>query len=385
MKIALLIERMDTFRGGREMSLAQIAVELVARGHDVSIICQSASWSHDKVQVRQLGTRGFLRLQRLRNFIADNGPAIRSGNYDIVHTTFPLPGANVYQPRGGTIPAQIDSRIRRTPRAGRLLVSLTERLKPSRLFMKKLEARLVADTSVICLPGSNMLAREFQTHYQRSDGVRVVYNAVDAPDANCSERPQWRQQLRKQVGISSDALVLLTAATNFPLKGVRQAISAFAQWYGRAGRQDAFLIVLGQDSPTAYRRFAIKQGIGQQVIFVGPTERIFQWYAAADACILLSWYDPCSRVVLEATRWGIPSITTAFNGAAEMMDEGGIVVDSPTDAAAIVAAIDRLSDVNQRSELARNCLHVADKLTIQRHVDQLLEVYQSLSNETKVS
>ena len=31
MKIALIIERMDTFRGGRERSLAQIAVELAKR------------------------------------------------------------------------------------------------------------------------------------------------------------------------------------------------------------------------------------------------------------------------------------------------------------------------------------------------------------------
>ena len=377
MKVALIIERMEPHRGGRETSLAQMAVELARRKHEVSIICQSASWSHDGVEICQLGNKGILRAQRLRNFIAGTQQVIKDGHYDIVHSTLPVPGANVYQPRGGTVAAQVASRLRRGSAIRKLRVLLNEQLKVRRRIMRTLERQVAKDSSVLCLPGSKLVAEEFKKYYQRQDGVRVIYNAVDAPDPNCPERAQWRQQKREQLGIRSDAFVLLSVANNFALKGVPETISAFAKWFHHGGRPEACLIIVGNDKAGAYRRGAVRQGVGEQVVFAGATDEVFKWYAAADACILLSWYDPCSRVVLEAVRWGIPSITTIYNGAGEILDGGGIVVNSPTDSEAVAAAIDSLSDADQRSEFAQNCLRIAEKVSIERHVDELLEVYQA--------
>jgi glycosyltransferase involved in cell wall biosynthesis len=81
-------------------------------------------------------------------------------------------------------------------------------------------------------------------------------------------------------------------------------------------------------------------------------------------------------VVLEATRWGVPSITTAYNGAAEVMADGaGIVVPSPRDLPAIVAAMDELADPARRAACADVCRRKADDLSMDRHVDQLLAAY----------
>ena len=377
MKIALIIERMDTFRGGRERSLAQIAVELARREHEVSIICQNASWSHDQVEIRQLGNKGLFRAEHLLNFIAQTQRTIKEERYDIIHSTLPLPGADIYQPRGGTIPAQVAGRLRRGSAIRKFRVLLDEQLKVRRRIMGKLERQVVNDPRVMCLPGSRLVAEEFKYYYQKQNGVRVVYNGVDVPDPECSERAQWRQQKREQLGIGPDAFVLLSVANNFVLKGVPETIRAFAKWYHNGQSSRAYLLIVGNDRPTAYRRRAMKEGVGRQVIFAGATDKIFQWYATADACILLSWYDPCSRVVLEATCWGIPSITTVYNGASEILGEGGIVVNSPTDADAVVAAMDSLADAGRRGELSQNCLRIAEKLSIERHVDELLEAYQS--------
>ena len=51
MKIALVIERMDDFRGGRETSTGQIATILAERGHEVDILCESGSWRSEGVDV----------------------------------------------------------------------------------------------------------------------------------------------------------------------------------------------------------------------------------------------------------------------------------------------------------------------------------------------
>ena len=54
-----------------------------------------------------------------------------------------------------------------------------------------------------------------------------------------------------------------------------------------------------------------------------------------------TWYDPCSRVVLEALSVGLPVVTTHFNGAAEVMeaDQHGEIVGSPDDVMALSRAI----------------------------------------------
>ena len=384
MKIALVIERMDTARGGRETSTAQIAVELARRGHEVTILCQQGSWLGEGVEVRQLGRRGVLRCRRLANFVAEVGRAVAGSDFDVVHAMLPVPGSNVYQLRSGTVPAQRAASLRRRQWPQRALCRLTQPLNFRRRLMAELERRLVADPDVMCLAGSRMVADELRHHYGRDSNVRVIFNAVDVPDPDDLRRTQWRRELRDRMRLAPDGFVLLTVATNFELKGVREAITAFGRWVGGPGRDvDGRLIVVGRDWFESYQSWARRLGVGRRVHFVPPVDEIFRWYAAADACILLSWYDPCSRVVLEATRWAVPSITTAFNGAAEVLaDGGGIVVPSPRDVRAVAAAIGELADPQKRLARSRACGRKASELSIERHVDELLAVYAEAAGKT---
>lgn len=377
MKVALVIERMDPSRGGRETSTAQMAEGLAGRGHEVSVICQLARWRCKGVEICDLGCRGRSRIGRLMSFVRDAQETIKRRGWDIVHATLPLPGANVYQPRGGTVPAQVASRFRRLGWRKRTIAALGERFKATRLVSQRMESEIAADPNVLCLAVSELVAEEFEYYYQRKDGVKVIYNGVDVPDACCPERTQWRQHRRAQLGVGPDDLVLLSVANNFALKGVAETIAAFARWDRRArGDHAARLVIAGQAATKADRRLAGKEGVGGQVIFLGQTEAIFQWYAAADACVLLSWYDPCSRVILEAIRWGIPSITTTYNGASEALGDGGVIVDSPKDIEAVVSAMDDLADEQRRRKMARACLGTAGELSMERHVDELLEAYE---------
>ena len=137
----------------------------------------------------------------------------------------------------------------------------------------------------------------------------------------------------------------------------------------------------GQEKAGSYRKLAKKLGVGGQVHFEGRADNVWPWYAAADACVLLTWYDPCSRVVLEAARWAVPSITTVFNGAAEILARGaGLVVSSPDDIDAAARAMGDLADPDCRSALRQACRDVADELSIGRHIDELLEVYTEVAS-----
>ena len=375
MKIALVIERIDLHRGGRETSTAQVAIELARNGCDVTVVCQSGTWSAPGVEVLQIGTRGSSRTTRMVNFAADVAKAVSGRKFDIVQTTLPIPRANVYRPRGGTAPAQLAASLRRRSLAGRMLRKLTEPFNSYRRTMARFERELLTGGGAICLCVSRMVQDECLTYYGLSDGVEVVFNCVDAPTGDA--RQADRTRMREEIGAGPDDPVFLTVATNFELKGVAQGIEAFAKWRRRSGSDGSRLVVVGRKSPDRYVKLAGDSGAAGAVAFVPPTQDIFQWYAAADAVMLLSWYDPCSRVVLEAARWSIPSITTRFNGAGEAFENGGcIVVDSPLDIGAITAACAELADPIKRQAHCRACGALGDYLGVERHAKQLLEAYR---------
>ena len=371
---------MDVTLGGRETSTAQIAKALARRGHEVTVLCQAGTFSAQGVEVRALGRRGMFRVTRLKNFIADVQAEVADRKYDVVHAMLPVPGADVYQPRGGTVPARRAATARRQPWLGATLAALAEALSPRRKLTAALERAVMDDADTLCLAVSYMVSQEIEQYYGRTHRVRVIYNAVDAPDPAGPQRERWRSLRRGELEVDDDTVVFLTVAVNFELKGVAEAIAAFAGWrHGGEGLPDARLVVVGRDMPERYEQLAGMRSVGMEVVFKPPTRDIFQWYSAADACVLLSWYDPCSRVVLEATRWGVPSITTVHNGAAEVVSgAGGIIVGSPRDARAIAAAMTELADRDRRRAREDACRQVADRLGMDRHVDELLEAYADI-------
>jgi UDP-glucose:(heptosyl)LPS alpha-1,3-glucosyltransferase len=166
---------------------------------------------------------------------------------------------------------------------------------------------------------------------------------------------------------------------NFRLKGVLETIRAYGRFHRRQRGGSDRLVVLGNDYVDGYRRIAVDSGVGPEVLFRSPAEDIWPAYAVADAVVLLSWYDPCSRVVLEATAFGVPCITTRFNGAAEaIVDGAGIVVPSPASVDAVAAGMGRLADPAVRAIYADACRAIAPSLSMDRHVDELLDVYEGI-------
>lgn len=382
MKIALVIERLDATRGGRETSTSQIASALTAAGHRVSVLCQQGQSPDASVAIERIRARGLSRWERLTKFSRAVAEEVTRQKYDIVHAMLPLPCATVYQLRGGTVPGIAAANRRRR---GKLVGGLMEAgnvFNWHRLQMGKMERVVMADAGKLVLPVSHMVADEVRKYYGRTENVRVIFNAVAAPPADDAQRQAWRAEIRAKLGLAEGDLAFLTVAKNYKLKGIAETIEAFAQWRKQHDVPNAKLIVVGREDSQvkAYHRLAQRSGVGKAVTFAGTQDEIFRWYAAVDVCVLLSWYDPCSRVVLEATRWGIPSITTVFNGAAEILATGrcGVAVSAPNDLHGVVAAMRKLADRRTRMEMSQACEAVERQLSMQRHVNELCEAYEQL-------
>jgi UDP-glucose:(heptosyl)LPS alpha-1,3-glucosyltransferase len=173
--------------------------------------------------------------------------------------------------------------------------------------------------------------------------------------------------------------VLLFVAHNFKLKGLAELIAAL----GELPRGDWLLLVAGKGEAGLYRRMADRRGLRGRIEFLGPVEDLRALYHAADVLAHPTWYDPCSRVVLEALVCGLPVVTTRFNGAAEVIEEGrqGVVISSPRDSAALAGALERCLQPEVRARCGEAVAVMRERLSMARHARELKALYDEIVAE----
>ena len=92
-----------------------------------------------------------------------------------------------------------------------------------------------------------------------------------------------------------------------------------------------------------------------KVIFNGPTSKVPALATMADAMVLPTYNDACSRTIMEGLAAGCPGITTRYNGAADFLDEGqfGIILEKCGDAGELASALLTLCDRQRQQKMAR--------------------------------
>src|SRR5207253_416613 len=113
----------------------------------------------------------------------------------------------------------------------------------------------------------------------------------------------------------------------------------------RLPRREPFrLAVVGKQPEGGLRRLAGRLGVADRVRFAGFVPDVRDALFAADLLVHPTFYDPCSLVVLEALACGLPAVTSAHNGAAELLDPSceDLVVRDPHDHDELARAVARL-------------------------------------------
>ena len=147
--------------------------------------------------------------------------------------------------------------------------------------------------------------------------------------------------------------MLLFVGHDYQRKGLATAVRA-ANRLAAEGAPVRLVVVGGKKRRQRYRGYPVPgSGSPSQldspngvVINVGAIDDPVPYYAAADVFVLPTFYDPCSLSVSEAAASGLPSVTTRFNGAAELLTEGvdGSVISDPADDAELAGALRPLLD-----------------------------------------
>ena len=117
---------------------------------------------------------------------------------------------------------------------------------------------------------------------------------------------------------------------------------------------------------------------GDAVLLLGPVEDPVHYYAAADALVLPSFYDPFGLVVLEAAACGLPVVASRWTGASELLQRrlGRLRVGRSGRRRLLADRLERLLDPVVRQSMGEAARRLALQYTLDRNCDALLAIYQ---------
>ncbi|MEK7732036.1 MAG: glycosyltransferase family 4 protein, partial [Planctomycetota bacterium] len=233
---------------------------------------------------------------------------------------------------------------------------------------------------------SDYVVRQLKQHYDLPDErIRRIYNGVDADRSTQIQRAVHRQAIRREFGIAPSDVLVLLVAHNFRLKGIHRWMQALASLLER-GVGNVRSLVVGRGESPRWHRLAARLDIENRLTFVGPSERVGEFLHAADILVHPTYYDPCSRVVLEGMVAGVPCITTRWDGASEMIVDGtnGYVLDEPTDLVALAERVEQLCDAGLRKRIGQAASAVADRVSMSRHACEMVALYEEVQSRELV-
>jgi phosphatidylinositol alpha-1,6-mannosyltransferase len=221
-------------------------------------------------------------------------------------------------------------------------ITVPGRLPPANLALR----RVLRGADLVIAAGGYPLAEGERAAGRTLPSV-VVPPGVDT-DRFVPLDADRRREVRRRHGLPEDGTVVLSVSRLVPRKGFDTLIDAIR----RAGRDDVTLAVVGGGRDEARLR---RMAGGAPVRFLGrvPDVDLPGLYGAADLFAMLCrdrWggleQEGFGIVFLEAAAAGVPSVAGRSGGSHEAVVDGstGLVVDDPTDVAAVGRALGALID-----------------------------------------
>ncbi len=350
--MALAIGDFSPQKGGAERSVAEIAEDFLRSGHEVHVFSYRFRDSMgERVRRHRIPVIPFPKSLRLLSFALMASRAMRRGGFDLTISVGETWGADILQSRGGVHWSWFWKSLRAYRNPLLRGVKLLGRLLSPKQWAQGLIETVAYKRAKRIIAISEMVKEDIVRYYKiPPDRIEVSYTKVDIERFHPRNR-RWRADIRTRYGIPQDAFLILFSSHNFRMKGLGYLIEALSIL--KDSGKDHYLLVLGRDNPRPYLRLAKKLGCEERIRFAGEVRDPERYYGAADLLVHPTFYDACSRVVLEALSSGLPVITTRSNGAGWIIKDkkGGIVLDSSFDGHQLSEKIQLFFDVGIREKI----------------------------------
>jgi len=215
------------------------------------------------------------------------------------------------------------------------------------------------ENAKVIVAHSKLVGQEVSNHYDINDNkLKVIYPPIDFENFSLEAKNQ-RERIRKELGINEKQVLLVFPSNNHHRKGL-----------------DIILEALNQSDPRFILAIASKKPVDHpKVINLGFRKDMDSLYAASDAAILASLYEPFGLVGPESILCGTPVILSDAVGATEVI-ESNACLKFKLNALSLAETLDRFLTLHDNKEII---LNDPSKLmpkvkNVSKHCDDLIEV-----------
>lgn len=353
--------------GGAELTLDRLLAALVARGERVALL--GRSWRGDReVEFIRCDPPKVARAFRESLFARAACKRIAREKEALVQAHERVPCCDIFRAGDGVHAAYLEAKGRTQPALARLADSAS-------LFHRNtlaLERRLFASPRLqAVIVNSDMVADDIVRHFDFPRArIHLIPNGIDLSRFRLEARAAHRAAVRARLGVATNAPVALFVGSGFERKGLRSAILA-------AAACNAELWVVGHDRrPQAFAAAAERARLAERFRLIGTADPL-PYYAAADALILPSFYDPFPSTVIEALACGLPVVTTTGCGARDVVKRlDARLVRDALDREGLAQALRTAFELAAKPDTAARARAIAEEFGIDPMVERMLAVHE---------
>jgi glycosyltransferase involved in cell wall biosynthesis len=224
---------------------------------------------------------------------------------------------------------------------------------------------------------SERVRAQLKEHYDVPDErIVTIPNGINLERFD-PRNSRVRNAVRASLNIPADAKLVLFVGSQYRLKGLEFAIRSIAEM-----KTKAYLLVVGGDNPTPFKRLVEQLGIEDRVIFAGARNDLPTVYPAADAFVLPTLYETFALVCLEAMASGLPVLACPVGGIEDYLRDGQNGFHISRDAQSIAAKLDLvLNDPQLHRKLSEGGLATAQNYSWKRIAKQYLNLFNDVLSE----
>ena len=380
MKIALNIYKYLPTKGGGEGYLANFANQLAERGHEVHIYASKWESNNNNMHYHTIPSIRFPKFLKDILFVINSLREMAKYDFDIVHVVGRALGMNVFNPHCGVEKAWLKQNfLSISCPVSRVLKQIVGFLSFRQNFILWLDKKQYTGKGVSRIIAiSDMIKNDIiKYHNIEPERIDVIYNGVDLKRFNSDNKNRYRNAMREKLSLGEE-LVLLYISNNFRLKGLLTLVKSLGEL--KKSGKDFKALIIGRGNKTPYRKLAKKLGVLSNLIFLGHVGEIEKYYAASDLYVHPTFYDSCSLVVTEALASGLPVITTVYDGASGIIEDGkdGFVMKDPNNHRALAEKITLFFDDEFRQKASIAARKKAEEYPAEKNCEEIIEIYNEV-------
>lgn len=203
----------------------------------------------------------------------------------------------------------------------------------------------LARSTVVSFP--SYAVRAYYEPFSECSHYRVQPGWTDLAVLEGRRYAEQRTKLRQQLGVGENERIILTVGTLCARKGQLVFVHAAEHLWHHEPNLAArcrFMILGDGDNNYGTQLAADVKRLARANLTLHPaTDRIADYFAAADLFVLTSFEEGFPRVLLEAMAFGLPIVSTAIHAIPEIVQEGWeAILIPPGNPRALACALKRL-------------------------------------------